>query len=205
MWWKFDSSILSSEIFYTLSKPTQKGDSAQKDRFYIFLLILTKSNEGMFFHSVTELQQSSRCTLKQCSIVWDICVQNNILVESDSGYSAFQWMKENGLIHDDVQPKTQKEQKIDNSEIKEQVRPNVRLTRKELSKLKETFSDDQISKMLDKLSDYKSQNNKYYSSDYDAIQRWVIGWMRDDESKPKQAAKKPIEFPKWVYAKDFKL
>ena len=78
---------------------------------------------------------------------------------------------------------------------KEQVRPNVRLSRQELASLKNTYSDDEISRMLDKLSEYKSNTGKTYSSDYQAIIRWVCKSINERSS----IAKPPTDFPSWLY------
>lgn len=86
-------------------------------------------------------------------------------------------------------------------EIKEFVRPNVRLSRKEINSLKEQFSDEEIAKMLDKLSQYKTNSGRQYSSDYQAILRW--GYKALNESKIKES-NKPVSFdiPDWMLGAD---
>ena len=85
--------------------------------------------------------------------------------------------------------------------IKEYVRPNVRLTREELEKLKARFSDAEVSKMLDILSDYKSNSGRDYPSDYQALQRWVLKKIYEDRqrgiSTPSIMQAEPL--PDWVY------
>lgn len=82
-------------------------------------------------------------------------------------------------------------------EIKEFVRPNVRLSRKEIISLREQFSDEEISKMLDKLSDYKTSSGRQYSSDYQAIMRWGYKTLRESKINVK---KPPVSFdiPDWM-------
>lgn len=89
-------------------------------------------------------------------------------------------------------------------EIKECVRPNVYLTRTEINELKKQFTDEQIAKMVDHLSEYKYQNNRRYSSDFQAIQRWVIRWLNESKNsvRTQLSASNNIiadnEFPDWL-------
>lgn len=88
------------------------------------------------------------------------------------------------------------------SEVKERVRPNVFLTRSEINDLKSRFTDSQITLMLDKLSEYKSESKRYYASDFDAIERWVIKWldgMTNNQSQKKASVyDEPFEVPSWL-------
>ena len=238
----------------------------------------------------------------QTKLVWDYCISAGILRETENGYSAMDWLKENGLIdfcpsltnppsngnasnlppsarkrgrppkdttpHKDppkegqilqingipetgmegvfpvvenIPPKpsqtipsltnNQEEQltvvdqckqeeldKIDQvaaqqpikpqeeikpiDETKEAVRPNVFLTRSEILDLKTRFTDDQIKLMLDKLSEYKATNKRYYKSDFDAIERWVIRWLDDSTKQQKSSViEEFVEFPSGLTGK----
>ena len=81
-------------------------------------------------------------------------------------------------------------------QIKEQVRPNVRLSRQEIEALKKSYSDEEISRMLDKLSEYKTNTGKSYSSDYQAIIRWVC---RSIHERSNPVSNITSEFPSWLY------
>lgn len=87
------------------------------------------------------------------------------------------------------------------AEVKERVRPNVFLTRSEINDLKSRFTDSQITLMLDKLSEYKSETKRYYASDFDAIERWVIKWLNTTNNQSQKKASiydEPFEVPSWL-------
>lgn len=89
-------------------------------------------------------------------------------------------------------------------ELKECVRPNVFLSRSEILDLKSRFTDDQVTLMLDKLSEYKATTGRYYRSDFDAIERWVVRWMNDQQkqqAQPPQPKDAIIEYPSWLTGK----
>lgn len=96
----------------------------------------------------------------------------------------------------EVEPQ-QNDSVIKYPEDKELVRPNVKLTRNEIQALRERYSDEQISQMLDILSTYKTTSGRYYASDYAAITRWVSKKIDNEISKLSM----PEEFPTWVYGK----
>lgn len=86
-------------------------------------------------------------------------------------------------------------------DVKEYVRPNVRLTRSEMAKLKESFSDDEVTRMLDILSDYKLNSGRTYPSDYDAINRWVVRKIFEEKNSGgyQKVKFEAEELPDWVY------
>ena len=68
------------------------------------------------------------------------------------------------------------------------VRENVFLSQKEINKLKEKYTQDEIEWMYDKLSAYKLSKGKKYKSDYGAILNWVVESL--EKEKEKNSAKK---------------
>lgn len=63
------------------------------------------------------------------------------------------------------------------------VRENVCLSQKEINKLKEKYTQDEIEWMYDKLSAYKLSKGKKYKSDYGAILNWVIEAFEKEKEK----------------------
>jgi hypothetical protein len=76
--------------------------------------------------------------------------------------------------------------------VKVAVRHNVFLTYSEIEELQKEFTKEQITAMVDKLSDYKSQNNRSYSSDYQAIKRWVVRSVTEQHTPVK------VDYPDWI-------
>ena len=116
------------------------------------------------------------------------------------GYSIKKWMQEQGFLPDVQEQTTQTQQPAQEQpkrqyEYKEQVRPNVRLSRKEIEELKKDYSDEEITRILDKLSDYKSSSGRNYASDYQAIRKWVYKTLEAPEKKKPEI----IEYPDWIF------
>jgi hypothetical protein len=103
--------------------------------------------------------------------------------------------KELPKVLSDQSPVTPTTKATRRDEIKEQVRPNVRLSREELLILKKSYSDEEISRMLDRLSEYKTNTGRTYSSDYQAITKWVC----KDVGKQSLVTKPPVELPSWLF------
>lgn len=74
---------------------------------------------------------------------------------------------------------------------KNRYRDNVSLTEKEYNKLIEKYGNNNIDKILDKLSSYKQAHGKRYKSDYGAINTWVIDSLK---LKEKSVAAEPKYF-----------
>lgn len=202
-WWKCSRNINLQDVSLELRKISGRGDTKAGDRMFIFYSLLSETSEGIIFSSVQSFQDIVWNTPTQCQIVWDICQKHNVLRKDGNGYSAREWMLEQGLLPDEPKQITQSsqpepEQPKRQYEVKEQVRPNVRLSRKEIEELKKDYSDDQIARMLDKLSEYKTNNGRNYASDYQAIRKWVYKTL-DEKPKEKPVPDGVIEFPDWIF------
>jgi hypothetical protein len=211
-WWKCSSEVFWSDVAQKLSKPLGHGDATRYHRIYTLIQLLNLSADRQTIQSPAGLAARTRMTEKQCGIVWETCIGMNVLRRDGNGYSAREWMQEQGLFQDaeisqyfalnhasDIKTdnlsfntenaKTdapEKQKRTFKRELKEQVRPNVRLSRSEIDKLRSEFTDAEITRMVDKLSEYKTNSGRRYASDYQAIQRWVIGWIRDQKNTPQQ-------------------
>lgn len=201
-WWKCSRQLELLAISVDLKKSAGRGDSKHLERMYLFQMLLSESAEGTVFCDFKSIKSLSKSTEIQCSIVWDICQKHNVLRKDGNGYSAREWMLEQGLLPDEQKQTTPSqpgpEQPKRQYEVKEQVRPNVRLSRKEIEELKKDYSDDQIARMLDKLSEYKTNNGRNYASDYQAIRKWVYKTL-DEKPKEKPVPAGVIEFPDWIF------
>lgn len=199
-WWKCSRQLELLEISVDLKKSVGRGDSKHLERMYLFQLLLSESAEGTVFCDFKSIKSLSKSTEIQCGIVWDLCINHNVLRKDGNGYSAREWMQEHGLLPSNqeqttpFQPPAQ-EQPRRQYEHKEQVRPNIRLSRKEIEELKKDYSDEEIARMLDKLSDYKLSSGRYYASDYQAIRNWVAKAIQEPEKKKQEV----FEFPDWIY------
>lgn len=197
---------------------TTSGASLMREAIFIHMLVMSSS--GQSFNSHRHLAGITLTPVKQCELVWNLCIDKGVLKKKGEGYSAERWIGICGLFNtavnrDKTRPERTETEELSSGqgddenahktknnapiaqipdEVKEQVRPNVRLTRSEIELLKKDYNDEQITKMLDKLSEYKLNTGKVYSSDYQAIRRWVYKAVETTDSKATQT-----EFPDWVF------
>ena len=229
-WWKCSNALRFNPVVDEILKANNNNGYGLA-REAIFYHLLGMSAENYKFSGAEHLAKMVNAPDKQCQIVWDVCIKHKVLRQIEDGvFSAIEWMKEEGLMPSKFheprkpkikpiespcilepvevpKPKPEKAIQITDSnpyknEIKEQVRPNVRLTRNEIISLKEQFSDKQIAEMLDILSEFKTNSGKTYPSDYAALNRWVIKRVCDESAPTRLSASKTGEsFPEWIYGK----
>lgn len=167
-------------------------------RAYIFLRLLILSSEDYSFVDSNQFSSVTNMPPKQCELVWGVCMTRNVLRPAYDGFSARQWLIENGFMDTHVETgqiclrsdsnscvsktlnDTQKSSGVQNGQTETQFRPdrvfvrhNVTLSTSDISALKSKYSDAQLEQMYDKLSAYKEQTGRRYPSDYQAIERWV--------------------------------
>lgn len=199
-WWKCNRKVNLHEVSLEIRKTNGRGDTKSCERMFVFYSLLSESSEGVVIYSAQGLKDISCSTIAQCQIVWDACIKHNVLRKTGNGFSAREWMQEQGLLPDEQEQTTTSQQPAQEQprrqyEHKEQVRPNVRLSRKEIDELKKDYSDDEITRILDKLSDYKSSSGRYYASDYQAIRNWVAKAIQEPEKKKPEI----IKYPDWIF------
>lgn len=204
--WRFSCAIYYLPIVKEITEPVHPRDGFMIARESIFFKLLSFcANDNKFDNA----EHFSRCAVlpkKQCEIVWDVCLKNNVLRKDGNGYSTLDWMRESGLVAKPENKKTpqnspecapnvpgygytpkdettqtkpvlRKETGYSDGKTKLAIRPNVFLTEDEYNELKSKFSNEHLSLMLDKLDDYKTKRGAHYRSDMDAINRWVIKWL----------------------------
>lgn len=245
--WSCGFEFYFSPVMFRIKNAGSNRAGHELLREAILFRLLTLCAKGETFRDVKQFSKMAEVPINQAQMVWDVCIEEGILRQSDFGYSARVWMGENGMmtaVKLSVTATKKKEKSVEKSQtetktpiimfeptdkielpkpevlvkkdspkenplnrpiddIKEYVRPNVRLTRSELAKLKETFTDDEVSRMLDLLSEYKMNSGRCYPSDYDAINRWVLKRIFEEkQAGNKQKLKfEAEELPDWVYGK----
>lgn len=200
-WWKCSNKLYLTEPAISLSENRGKYAAGKIIRMYSFIRLLDFSSEDFCFVSHEHFSKVTGNQIGQCQIVWDICIKHGVLRKTKHGYSAREWMREQGLLPEE-EPK-QINQEKQTAEIKEQVRPNVRLSRSELDALKKDYSNEKVAQILDTLSKYKTEKGKYYASDYDAIRRWVCRAVEKscNINQPEKFDEENFTspFPDWIY------
>lgn len=106
----------------------------------------------------------------ESDIAWDVLVEDGILREVESGFSALEWLSEQGLFD---QKRVKKNITVSQQE-KIAVRDNVFITQGEFDSLKEKYDANAIEKAFDLLSEYKARTGKVYRSDYRALISWAL-------------------------------
>jgi zinc protease len=72
------------------------------------------------------------------------------------------------------------------NDVKQYVRPGVRLSQSDIEQLRKSFTDEQITKMLDHLSDWKRRKGATFTNDFKAINDWVINWLKYHEERERK-------------------
>lgn len=99
-WFKMGADLMEQAVVYRVLKPVFKFDSTKNHRFKILIDLLIASASELGFHDVKHLSLRSGISVKQCQIVWDICIEENVLREGKRGWSAYEWLREEGFIGD---------------------------------------------------------------------------------------------------------
>lgn len=77
----------------------RNGDSNSSMRVLIFIRILCYSIAGgVCFVDAKSLSAMLNVALKQAQNVWDVCIKHSVLRKDGYGYSAREWMCENGFF-----------------------------------------------------------------------------------------------------------
>jgi hypothetical protein len=232
--WDFSVNVYLLPVMRKIKDAGSSRAGHELLREAAFLRLLTFCARGDEFSDAKQFSRLASVPLNQANLIWDICLAEGVLRESEHGFSTRVWMGENDMmpiyIEKQAKPKLvvttkptvtietendlpvqavsiKKEPSTDNylskpiNAIKEYVRPNVRLTRAEMESLNSQFSDAEVSKMLDILSDYKANSGRDYPSDYQAIQRWVLKRIYDDRQRgvSTQSIIQAEPLPDWVY------
>jgi|GEM_PF-7085124 len=105
-WWKADPDIFESKIMKLIESPTHKRDQCVSHRALCFLKLLFFSCREQCFLDAADLSRSARVSKHQASVVWDICIAEDVLrpTADGEGYSALEWMVERGYFGDGRSP-----------------------------------------------------------------------------------------------------
>lgn len=166
----------------------------------VFTRLLVLCAQNVRFINAAQFAQISMSPIKICEAIWSVCVEKNVLRQSDGYYSATSWMAENGLL---ISDNPANPQNIPGQEEKIKMAKNVYLSRSEIRDLEQKYSGDEIHKMCEYLSSYKEQSGRQYASDYAAINRWVHKAVKDpNDMKYIEGMPDPVpDFIKKAFAK----
>lgn len=67
--------------------------------------------------------------------------------------------------------------------LKVKVRDNISLTQKQIDTLRLKHTEEDVNRLINKLSAFKKEKHKEYSSDYKAILNWVELWLRNEKGR----------------------
>lgn len=176
--------MYQTDVFKAVYKAGRNGHGDKfcylRECAFIRMMVLCAQN--VRFVNAAQLSQLTMIPENQCNLVWAVCVEKNVLRHRDGYYSAASWMSENGYLVSDNPANPRNEQQPKEEKI--EVRNNVFLTRSELAELEKKYSQSDMDILFRELSEYKLKSNRKYTSDYDAINRWV--YKRLEEIKGPQ-------------------
>ncbi len=99
-WFKMGADLMEQNVVYSVLKPISTRDNTKGNRFKCLIDLFIASASELGFHDVKHLSMRSGISVKQCQIVWDICIEENVLRETKRGWSAYAWLKEEGFVGD---------------------------------------------------------------------------------------------------------
>jgi hypothetical protein len=99
-YWKCSIDFFHSPIMRAISKPTHTKDGFMPARESIFIKLLSWCAQDTIFYDAKHFSSMTNSAIKQCELIWGICLAHNVLREKDNGYSTKQWMIETGLLGD---------------------------------------------------------------------------------------------------------
>lgn len=99
-WFKMGDDIMNTRVMRKVLKLTVKHDSGAIFRRVCLEDLFSASAMERAFDDVTDLAERLGYTLKQCQIVWDICIEEGVLRETKQGWNAYDWLLEEGFIGD---------------------------------------------------------------------------------------------------------
>lgn len=147
----------------------------------------------------------------QCRLVWDALVDAGVLAPVCGGFSLNAWINTCGYFETKTKtsgrpPRTrqireQTQETCNRSDLlnearrerfnasnddRQFVRPNVSFSRDEIKSLRESFTDEQLTAMTDKLSEWKTQKSANGTpvkcSDYASMTGWLAKWISGQDS-----------------------
>lgn len=254
-YWKCSIGLYLSPIMRAVTKPIHAKDGFMPARESIFIKLLSYCADGYKFYDAKHFSKITMSPQKQCEIVWDTCIENNVLREAVDGYSTAEWMQERGYLPTptarqkrptaasdaeannntteaaeppqsetcaqetasapnatpttvDAEPATKMEAqtcvsfkpqvRITAPQNRVAVRPNIWLSDDEVRLLKQKYSDNDITYMVDYYSNWKrSKGEDIRISDYQAITRWVYRVL--DKRKQPETSAAIAAMPDWVH------
>lgn len=197
MYWKCSSSLENTLIMKLLSNGSPQG-LVGMTRKYIVYLLLSCSSEGKTFKCVEDFAKEFNLPEQQAKFVWNVCCDNDILRQKDDTYSAVDWMFEQSLLSNEDMAgmrmlknaadakSSEYPNQFNPNDVKQYVRPGVRLSQSDIEELRKSFTDEQITKMLDHLSDWKRRKGATFTNDFKAINDWVINWLKYHEERERK-------------------
>jgi hypothetical protein len=96
MWFKMSTDFFSQPVVVELSVPRYRSDNTQA-RVMIFIRALCATANGATFADIASFKRCVGGGAESSAIVWDAMIKHGVLVNTDVGYSALNWLKTNNL------------------------------------------------------------------------------------------------------------
>lgn len=167
MWWRIDASFFRGDVSVAARESaSSKNDSMCDKRLLFAIQLISESLECPVHRPKTQEK------------FFDLLVERGIFREVEGGFSAYDWLFEQGRVGA-MKCKPKGSEPVE----KKFVRENVSLTAKEIESLHKSHTARDVERFYDRLSKYKGETGKAYQSDYKAILAWVVGAVKEDDAK----------------------
>lgn len=97
-WFKMSDAILDCDVMREISIAS-KGDSMADTRSMLFIRLITSAlSPSKEFIDASALARFYGVSQRQADRVWDSCIRHGVLKKATYGYSARQWLVDNGFL-----------------------------------------------------------------------------------------------------------
>jgi hypothetical protein len=98
-WFKMDLELLNSVVAREIKRRSSDRESHGGTRRDLFIEFLARTVNGL--NDIQDSYDMARvlsASERQSEIVWCVLIKHSVLRKSEKGYSAMEWMIENGLV-----------------------------------------------------------------------------------------------------------
>lgn len=214
-----NNTIYDSGIMHKVrtTGDTRSGHNLVREAIFMRMILL-----NVVFVDADHVSTLTGGSVSQCKLVWDALTEAGVLSQVEGGFTLNGWIKSCGYF--DTKSKTatrsprtrqNRAQDIETCNItgattercvsrlgdandeRQFVRQNVSFSKDEIKALRESFTDEQLTVMTDKLSEWKTQKaatgNPVKCSDFTLMNGWVARWISGQNSQAQNPVAKSVE------------
>ena len=100
MWFKMSRELLSNPAIWMCGRVHHRGDCSASMRMMVVIRVLCDSADGLVVADAAHLGRVYGIGARNAQIVWDDLIAFGVLRDTGNGWSARDWMAEQGLFRE---------------------------------------------------------------------------------------------------------